>query len=63
MTETAHNVGAEIEGSPEGLRGRQYELLFEMTTQLLATPHVDEQLLLALDAATSDLGFAAAAIA
>ncbi len=42
---------------------RQYENIFELTTQMLATHKVDERILLALEAVTSGLGYSQAAIA
>jgi PAS domain S-box-containing protein len=42
---------------------RQYDIIFEMTTQLLATQNLDEQLSLVLDTVTADFGFPCAAIA
>ena len=42
---------------------RRYEFLFEMTTQLLAAQHLEEQISLVLDAVTAGLGFPGAAIA
>src|ERR1044072_9532951 len=42
---------------------RRYEFLFEMTTQLLAAQHLEEQISLVLDAVTAGLGCAGAAIA
>ncbi|MBV9209021.1 MAG: GAF domain-containing protein, partial [Acidobacteria bacterium] len=44
-------------------RLRQYEGVFELTTQMLATPNVEERLLLSLEAVTTGLGFQQAAIA
>jgi PAS domain S-box-containing protein len=51
------------ENAASELHSRQYELLFKMTTQLLATPELDERLLLALDTITVELGFPHASIA
>ncbi len=42
---------------------RQYDVIFEMTTQLLATQSLDEQISLVLDTVTADFGFSCAAIA
>jgi PAS domain S-box-containing protein len=42
---------------------RHYELLFELTTQLLAAQTLDEQLMMTLDTLTSDFGYPCAAIA
>ncbi len=44
-------------------RLRQYEAIFELSTQMMATLKVDERILLALEAATTGLGFKQAAIA
>src|SRR4051812_41316923 len=44
-------------------RESRHEFLFEMTTQLLAAQHLEEQISLVLDAVTAGLGFAGAAIA
>lgn len=44
-------------------RALQYEVLFKMTTELLATNNLEERMLLALDTITSDLGYSRAAIA
>jgi nitrogen-specific signal transduction histidine kinase len=44
-------------------RLRQFEGVFDLTTQMLATPNVDERLLLSLEAVTSGLGYDQAAIA
>jgi PAS domain S-box-containing protein len=41
---------------------RQYDILFRLTTQMLATRNVDERLSLVLDAVTSDLGYTHAAV-
>src|SRR5919206_3135342 len=47
----------------DGARVRQYELLLDTTAQILATPKLDERLSLALEALTTGLGYAQAAIA
>lgn len=56
-----------FEAPAEGARGllslHQYELLFEMTTQLLAAQSLDEQTSLVLDTLTAGLGYANAALA
>ena len=64
LAETADAPEA-LAGAEELARGheRQYELLFEMTTQLLAAQTVEERLLLTLDAVTSGLGHPHAAVA
>ncbi len=63
LTESARTPGAFSESAPADLLTRQYELLFEMTTQLLAAQKLEERLLLTLDTATSGLGYPHAAIA
>jgi PAS domain S-box-containing protein len=45
------------------LRTQQYELLFELTAQLLVTQSLDERLSLALDTITENLGYQQVAIA
>ena len=46
-------------GSEDGQEAlRRYEFLFEMTTQLLAAQHLEEQISLVLDAVTAGLGYA-----
>jgi PAS domain S-box-containing protein len=45
------------------LRLRQYDLFMETTTQMLATPRLQERLLLAAEAIVSGLGYSQAAIA
>ncbi|HEV2862763.1 MAG TPA: PAS domain-containing protein, partial [Pyrinomonadaceae bacterium] len=62
LTHTATAVEAPSDASaPTALR--QYELLFEMTTQLLAAPRLDEQMSLVLDTVTTGLGHPHAAFA
>lgn len=51
------------EESASERRLRQYESVFELTTQMLTTQKVDERLLLALETVTTGLGCAQAAIA
>jgi len=48
---------------PIRLRVQQYELLFELTAQLLVTQSLDERLSLALDTITENLGYQQVAIA
>jgi PAS domain S-box-containing protein len=61
--EIAQAFGAPSEG-PRGLLSlHQYELLFEMTTQLLAAQSLEEQTSLVLDTLTAGLGYASAALA
>src|SRR3712207_2407386 len=61
--EMAQAFGAPDGGPPGLLSLHQYELLFEMTTQLLAAQSLDEQVSLVLDTLTAGLGYASAAIA
>src|SRR5918997_7191920 len=63
LTGSSRTPGAFDEGASADLHTRQYELLFEMTTQLLAAQEVEERLLLTLDTATSGFGYPHAAIA
>jgi PAS domain S-box-containing protein len=55
--------GAPAEGAAGLLSLHQYELLFEMTTQLLAAQSLDEQTSLVLDTLTAGLGHKGAALA
>lgn len=59
--EIGQAFGAPAEGGLLSLH--QYELLFEMTTQLLAAQSLDEQTSLVLDTLTAGLGYASAALA
>ena len=61
--EIAQSFGAPAEGARGLLSLHQYELLFEMTTQLLAAQSLDEQVSLVLDTLTAGLGYAGAALA
>ena len=61
--EFAQALAAPAEGSRGLLSLHQYELLFEMTTQLLAAQSLDEQTSLVLDTLTAGLGCASAAVA
>src|SRR5918998_4276482 len=61
--EIAQAFGAPAEGAPGLLSLHQYELLFEMTTQLLAAQSIEEQVSLVLDTLTAGLGYAGAAVA
>ncbi len=55
--QTPHGAVADGgEGGGEAVR--RYEFLFEMTTQLLAAQHLEEQISLILDAVTAGLGSA-----
>jgi PAS domain S-box-containing protein len=65
LTERAGAAGAigEAEDDDASLQAHEYELLFEMTTQLLAAQKVEERMLLTLDTATSGLGYPHAALA
>ena len=63
LTDTAPSSSA-FGGSASGrMQFHQYELLFEMTTQLLAAQTLDEQLMMTLDTLTSGLGYPHAAVA
>lgn len=63
LTDTAP-AAPHFDGSaPKRLPLHQYELLFEMTTQLLAAQTLDEQLMMTLDTLTSGLGYPQAAVA
>ncbi|HEY0173328.1 MAG TPA: ATP-binding protein [Pyrinomonadaceae bacterium] len=55
--------GAPADGAGGLLSLHQYELLFEMTTQLLAAQSLDEQTSLVLDTLTAGLGHVSAALA
>lgn len=55
--------GAPADGADGLLSLHQYELLFEMTTQLLAAQSLDEQTSLVLDTLTAGLGHGGAALA
>ncbi len=61
--EIAQAFEAPAEGAQGLLSLHQYELLFEMTTQLLAAQSLDEQTSLVLDTLTAGLGYASAALA
>ncbi|MBV9923499.1 MAG: PAS domain S-box protein [Acidobacteria bacterium] len=61
--ELAQAFAAPAEGARGLLSLHQYELLFEMTTQLLAAQSLDEQTSLVLDTLTAGLGCASAAVA
>jgi PAS domain S-box-containing protein len=61
--ELARAFASPAEGARAPLSPRQYELLFEMTTQLLAAQSVEEQTSLVLDTLTAELGYAGAALA
>ncbi|HEX8148689.1 MAG TPA: ATP-binding protein [Pyrinomonadaceae bacterium] len=61
--EIGQAFGAPAEGAGGLLSLHQYELLFEMTTQLLAAQSLDEQTSLVLDTLTAGLGYASAALA
>jgi PAS domain S-box-containing protein len=63
LTQSGHADAALAQNSAAEIRVRQYEVVFDMTTQLLATQDVNERLLLALDTVTADLGYPRAAIA
>ena len=61
--EIAQAFEAPAEGAGGLLSLHQYELLFEMTTQLLAAQSLDEQTSLVLDTLTAGLGYTSAALA
>jgi PAS domain S-box-containing protein len=61
--EIAQALGSPGAGAGGLLSLHQYELLFEMTTQLLAAQSLDEQTSLVLDTLTAGLGYASAALA
>ena len=61
--EMAQSFGAPADGDAGLLSLHQYELLFEMTTQLLAAQSLDEQTSLVLDTLTAGLGHSGAALA
>src|SRR5919107_3824399 len=61
--ELARAFASPAGGAGATLSPRQYELLFEMTTQLLAAQSVEEQTSLVLDTLTAELGYAGAALA
>jgi PAS domain S-box-containing protein len=67
MEHRTTEIAQAFETPAEGARGllslHQYELLFEMTTQLLAAQSLDEQTSLVLDTLTAGLGYANAALA
>src|SRR5215210_4213783 len=61
--EMAQTFEAPAEAADGLLSLHQYELLFEMTTQLLAAQSLDEQTSLVLDTLTAGLGHRSAALA
>src|SRR5919112_4713043 len=67
MEHRTAEIAQAFEAPDGGARGllslHQYELLFEMTTQLLAAQGLDEQTSLVLDTLTAGLGYASAAVA
>jgi PAS domain S-box-containing protein len=63
FTQSGHQDGAMAKAAPDASLLRQYDTVFDMTTQMLATQSLDERLLLALDTVTADLGFPRAAVA
>jgi len=67
MEHRTAEIAQAFETPAEGARGLlslpQYELLFEMTAQLLAAQSLDEQTSLVLDTLTAGLGYASAAVA
>jgi hypothetical protein len=63
LTDSAHASTLTADKPALDSRIHLYELLFEMTTQLLAAQKLDERLLLTLDTLTNGLGYPSAAIA
>jgi PAS domain S-box-containing protein len=63
LTQTATTVEPPAGGAPGGPAMRNYELLYDMTTQLLAAPRLEEQMSLVLDTLTAGLGHPQAAFA
>ncbi|HVF51009.1 MAG TPA: ATP-binding protein [Pyrinomonadaceae bacterium] len=64
LTDAGQSVGSLTpDRTAQDLQAHHYELLFGMTTQLLAAQKVDERLLLTLDTLTSGLGHPCAALA
>ncbi|HEX8091750.1 MAG TPA: ATP-binding protein [Blastocatellia bacterium] len=63
LTQSTQPEAAAASGAQSDLHARQLDLIFDMTTQLLATEGLNERLLLALDTVTADLGYPSAAIA
>ena len=63
QTQAAKADAALAQSASADVRTRQNDIIFEMTTQLLATQSLEEGLLLALDTVTADLGYSCAAIA
>ena len=63
LTRTATALDALRESAAGRLPLHQYEFLFEMTTQLLAAPSLDEQVSLVIDTVTTGLGYPRAALA
>jgi PAS domain S-box-containing protein len=63
LAETAPALDALNEGPGRGVPLRQYELIFETTTQLLVAQRLEEQVSLILDTTTAGLGYTSAALA
>lgn len=63
LTETSQTAAAPSGEAKPRASEREYELLFETTTQLLAAQTVEERLLLTLDTIAAELGHPCAAIA
>ena len=61
--QVAKSDTAIVSGASPDSRTLQHDIIFEMTTQLLAMQTLEERLLLALDTVTADLGYPCAAIA
>src|ERR1044072_8744961 len=62
QTQAAKVDDALAQSASADVRSRQNDIIFEMTTQLLATQSLEEGLLLALVTVTADLGYSCAAI-
>ncbi|MBC7932559.1 MAG: PAS domain S-box protein [Rubrivivax sp.] len=63
LAETEPTPGALAEGRELRAPSTQYELIFEMTTQMLAAQRLEEQVSLVLDTVIAGLGYASAAVA
>src|SRR5438128_4044360 len=62
QAQKAQSENSELELVAE-LFYRQYDILYRLTTQMLATKSLDDKLSLVLDAVTSELGYSHAALA
>lgn len=63
LAETEPMLGALTEDRKLRLPSEQYEIIFEITSQLLAAQRIEEQVSLVLEALTTGLGYASAAVA